>query len=164
VSLGDTVMGARPRRWRRLALLGILLLAVLVVWLLSSDLPLEAWLAGLRGWIAVRGWWGALCLVVVIAIWNLLLPPTPLQFLAAAVYGVVGGMLVFYLGATLAVIAVAGIVRTWGREVIERQLTRRPRIHRAGQLRVTRQRTTGPGHPQYGADRQPQHGDDNQPR
>lgn len=120
-------MSRRPSPRRRLRwglallpLVGLLAVAA-VLWA-----PLAEW-ARLT-YELVHGWgaWGVLGFVLVFTLWNLLLPPSPLQALAGFIYGVGGGVAVTYAGSTLAILISVLMMRRLTRSALEEAMLRRP--------------------------------------
>lgn len=112
----DTQAASQGRTWR------IALLVALVLCGCAATFLFDGW-----GWLEIvlardvwRGPGGVALYVLLYTIWNFLLPPAPLQFFAAAQYGLLEGLAVIYLAASLSIVPgyIAGRVlgREWVRQ------------------------------------------------
>nr|MDA3962534.1 VTT domain-containing protein [Planctomycetota bacterium] len=90
--------------------------------------PLLDWARLIHDLVLSWGAWGVLGYILLFALWNLFLPPSPLQALAGFIYGVTGGLLITYAGATLALIGAVVAMRALSREGLEAMLQRRPML------------------------------------
>ncbi|MHC5067871.1 MAG: TVP38/TMEM64 family protein [Planctomycetota bacterium] len=112
-------------RWGRIGLLLILVAGVA----LAAFAPLKAWLLAMDAWFLALGPWGPPALVLLFVVWGLAMPPSPVQLLAAALYGVWGGIAVTYAGALLNLWAHLLLARRWARDGrLEQLYLRRPRL------------------------------------
>ena len=104
-------------------------LAVLVLGLVGGGLwwALAACggLDGVQELLTAGGWQVLLGFIILFGLWNLVLPPMPLQLLAGHAYGFAWGMISIYLGSTVAIVT-ALLARTALRAQISKWLAERP--------------------------------------
>jgi len=76
----------------------------------------------------VSGWGaaGVVGYIAIFALWNLVLPPSPLQALAGFIWGITGGLLVAYAGSTVAIVVAVVSMRRLTRRGLEEAMRRRP--------------------------------------
>lgn len=113
--------------------------AVLLVALTLGMVALAVW-APIDTWTEIlteehrwRGPKGVVLFVVAYVMWNFVLPPAPLQFLAGMYYGVGGGMAVILIGTTLANVVSHSVARGLGRAWVAARVEESARLHRLEQ-------------------------------
>jgi uncharacterized membrane protein YdjX (TVP38/TMEM64 family) len=116
-------MASRPgRRWKRW-LFGALALSIVGAGMLLpvGDLATQA-----TAWIAGLGPIGLVAYVGLFVVWGMVLPKGPLVAFAGAAFGLVEGLLIVYLGATLAMTCGFWLARRFGRTHAHGWLARHP--------------------------------------
>ncbi len=103
----------------------VLLVAVLVLLVLPWCLPVQQWAIAVHTQLIDAQMSGVLLFLLVLTLWNCLLPPLILQLLAGFVYGMVGGTLLILTATSLATAITMLVVRHCGREAARRWLDRR---------------------------------------
>lgn len=112
----------RRLRW------GLLLLPLVFVSTIAALLwaPLLDWARLIHATVPGWGVAGVVGYTAIFALWNLVLPPAPLQALAAFLYGAVAGIAVVYVGSTLAIAIAVLSMRRLTRGGLETVMQRRP--------------------------------------
>lgn len=120
--IAATRSSGRRLRW------GLLLLPVMFAGCIAAFVwaPLFEWARLLHD--SVRGWGavGVAGYIAIFALWNLVLPPSPLQALAAFIWGAVGGIAVVYAGSTIAIVISVLSMRRLTRSGLEEAMRKRP--------------------------------------
>lgn len=95
--------------------------ALVVAWWV---LPLGAWIAGFRDWVAQQGVWGHVLFAAVYAVATVALAPGALLTLAAGVAFGLGGLFTVVVGATLGAGLAFLVGRYFARDWVERQIAK----------------------------------------
>jgi len=126
---------AGPGRGRAL----ILLVAVVALFALGRVLPLDAYVALLRTWIADLGAWGPAAFVTIyVAATVLALPGSPLSLVAGAVFGGLWGTVVISAASTLGAAAAFLVARYLARDAIAARLGANPMFQKLDTMTARR--------------------------
>lgn len=121
MSQDDSSLAPVGRSWPGLALLVVVLILLVLPWCL----PIQHWAVGLHDRLVEAQTTGTLLFLLILTLWNCVLPPLPLQLLAGFVYGVVGGTMLILAATSLATAIIMVVVRHCGRDAVQRWLDRR---------------------------------------
>ena len=104
-----------------------LLVFLLALSITAALLPLREWLLSIASLFSEAGFSGAVLLALIIALWNMVLPPFPWQVLAGYCFSFPVAVGVIYVGSSLAVVASAALARGRLRPRIAQFIVHRPR-------------------------------------
>lgn len=111
----------------------MILVGVLIV-LLGSALPLQAWLAAMKGWLVTLGPSAMPAFVLIYLLATVLgLPNLLLILIAGTVFGLLRGIAVVSIADTLGAIACFLVGRTIARQRIKKWISKRPQFARLDQ-------------------------------
>lgn len=110
------------RRWKRWALAAVVLATVVA----GVAFPIGEVAAQATAWIAGLGSVGLVAYLGLFVVWGMVLPKGPLVAFAGAAFGLVEGLLIVYLGATVAMACGFWLARRFGRDHAHGFLARHP--------------------------------------
>jgi uncharacterized membrane protein YdjX (TVP38/TMEM64 family) len=113
--------------WLRSKKFWLLLLGCILIILLGSKLPLQAWFTGLRHWLPTLGWWAMPAFILVYLLATVAgLPNILLILIAGTLFGLLQGIISASIADTLGAVICFLVGRTIARKRIKRWISKNP--------------------------------------